>query len=283
MPDIVIVTPSFGGCEPRLEFMMKTVKENDPDALNEKWMVVEDPCDRLGVTEGYQDLCEEYGLEFYKLPKWSNMHGAAKEAFDMAISLHDPKWIIYLGDDLAISPKSLTAILSYLRLNALSTIGLLGVPYWNAHDLRPQSDKGDWFYRDTEWTRTVDRNPHWDGDGYSRPYVNVNGAGFICRASMYKDVGGFAEGTWCLDESLSYRCWTRSEYSIVTLPGPPFVHFFGGSTLSRPPQHDMHTEARWIEAIGKSKSECDKDMRSIMAERESAVLEEMKRAVYAGL
>lgn len=278
--DIVIVTPSFGGIEPRLEFMMKTVRENDPAALAEKWMVVEDPCDRLGVTEGYKDLCWEYGLEFHKLPAWSNMHGAAMQAFDRAIANYDPKWIIYLGDDLAITPKSLSSVFHFLRTNQLECIGLAGIPYWNAHELRPEDDKLAWYYSGTDWTRSVPSNSHWNGDGYCRPYVNVNGAGFAARASMYREVGGFAEGTWCLDESISYRCWTRSPYSIVTLPGPPFVHFFGGSTLSRPPQHDMHTEARWIEAIGKSKAECDKEMRAIMGEREEKVLEEMRNARY---
>lgn len=278
MNEVVLVIPTYNGVE-RLAYLLKTAKLYDPEIFKTPILVVEDPCGRKGISEAYEDLCEEYCVSFDTLPTWSNMHGAARAAFDFAIKGYDPKWIIYLGDDLAITPGSLTNMVRFLESNALNTVGLVQFPYWNANELGDRP-KENWFYQNTNWPMYANPNPHWNGAGYSRPYINVNGAGFACRAQMYRDVGGFAEGTWCLDESISWRCWTQSPYSIVTLPGPPFVHYFGGSLHSGAPKHDLFTDEAWEKAIGFTKQECDRKMRGIMAERSEAVIEEMRTCIY---
>ncbi len=293
MTKAAIVIPSFNGVE-RVRYELDTLLRNDPDVQGTPIFVVEDPSGKPGVREGYDALEMDYPVEVHHLSEWSNMHGAAMKAFEIAFAQCDPEWVIYIGDDLAITKGSLSSLLHFVTKNDLQTVGLVQPSYWNAGDLawatseRPDCvffNHHDNFYKSMAWTDKVPRNPHWDGtgtefDGYARPYVNVNGCGFAAHADTYRQVGGFAEGTWCLDESLSYRVWTGSDRGIVCLPGPPLVHYFGASTLAGPPAHDLHTEERWIEAIGHSKSECDKIMRAKMGEREAAINAEMRGADY---
>jgi hypothetical protein len=263
----------------RLQFMLKTMRMNDPQIFEYPIYVIEDPSGFTGVTEGYIDLCEENDLHFERLKTWSNMHGAARKAFDIAMKYDDPTWIIYLGDDLAITKHSLTQMTHFLEQNDLKSIGLVQFPYWNSHEYR--ADKRKWFYESTDWTKNVPVNPHWGEKPPAFPYLNVNGAGFACRTEMYRQVGGFAEGTWCLDESISVKCWLETEYSIVALPGHPFVHYFGASTSTQP-KHDMYTEERWIEAMGHSKWAFTGWSYAKMYERKARVEEEMKECKYYG-
>lgn len=298
MSRISVVVPSYNGVE-RCRFMLGTADRNDQEAFTPPWRIVEDPCGFQGVHEAYDELPKEFPVSVHHLDEWSNMHGAAKKAFVIATAVDDPEWIIYLGDDLAITPGSLTNMMYFLLNNPLETVGLVQFPYWNSHDLAAAAEReeapaklqfmvGDRFWKNPSWTDIVPPNPHWNNDhdfggkynGIARPYVNVNGAGFACRASTYRAVGGFQEGTWCLDETISVKTWLQTDKSIVALPGPPFVHYFGASTLASPPKHDLYTHERWEEAMGMSKATADALCREKMAEREPAVYEEMITANY---
>lgn len=296
---IAICIPSYNGVD-RLRFMMDTVQQNDPESLTSaRWMIVEDPCGYDGVEEGYQKLGDDLLINVYHLAEWSNMHGAAKKAFQLAFDMFNPDWVIYLGDDLAVTPGALSNMIYFLQENPLETVSLVQFPYWNAHDLCRTED-GEWspyleemgykkpfwrkedFYANTDWVPQVPRNPHWDGEGIARSYVNVNGVGFAVRASTYREVGGFADKTWCLDESISVKTWINSSQSIVCLPGPPLVHYFGGSTAAQPKPHDRHTHEAWVEAMGMTKEEAGALSYKAMHEREDAVKEEMARCKYFG-
>jgi GT2 family glycosyltransferase len=288
----VIVIPTYNGVD-RLRFMLQTIRQNDPSIFGRvPILVVEDPCGKEGVSTRYAALTDEFpDIDVAHLHEWSNMHGAAKKAFDLAFGAFDPEWVIYLGDDLAVTPNALSSLVYFIEENPLKTVSLVGIPYWNSHDLCKSEDsewdgpklfwrKEDFYGRGLEWTKDLPRNPHWDGDGIARSYVNVNGAGFACKAETYRKVGGFATGTWCLDESISVRTWLNSDQSIVCLPGPPFVHYFGGATPGHHAVHDLHTEERWIEAMGMTKHEAGVVSYAKMHEREAAVKEEMQSARY---
>lgn len=297
--DVIFVVPSFKGPD-RVDFLLRTVARYDPPVLRHSWFVFEDPCGDDSITDRYRHVCAEHGknghVNFVKLDTWSNMHGAARKAFDFALLLN-PEWIVYLGDDLAVTPGSLSVLTDFLTHNELTTVGLVQPSYWNAHDLTETLEsewdgpklfwrKEDFYRKGLDWVADVPENPHWRCDDplfphHAFPYVNVNGVGFACRAQHYRDIGGFAEGTWCLDESISVRTWLRSEKSIVALPGPPLVHYFGASSLVKPPKHDMHTEARWEAAMGMTKEEAGKKSYERMFARAAAVRSEMKRAWYA--
>lgn len=271
---------------------MESIGIHDSNVLNSvKVLVVEDYCGVPELTESYRELCSAHGFEFRALPVWSNMHGAASAAFDIAEELWAPEWFIYLGDDIQVTPYALSSAVHFLEANKLYTIGLVQLPYWNSHDLTPQQndvwtglpileDKMEMWTRDCEWLRYVPSNPHWDGFGIARPYINVNGAGFACHKMTYYQAGGFAEETWCLDESISYRVWTRTQRGICCLPGPPLVHYFGGSTETSPPAHDLHTEQAWIRATGLSKKDAAETMYRIMDERGPAIVRETSQASY---
>lgn len=297
----VIVIPSYNGVR-RVWQLLRSIASNDAkiiatfDRCNQPGpglapiMIVEDPSDDE-TAKAYGQLAAEWHVDYHRLSQWSNMHGAAQNAFELAIERYKPKWIIYLGDDVLVTPCALTNMIYFVEKNELNTVALVQFPYWNAHDLLQESQeypgpallktKDDMYSLDLEWLRRVPRNAHWDGQGYARPYINVNGAGFCARAETFVEVGGFAKGTWCLDESLSLRVWRKSEKSIVCLPGPPLVHYFGAaSLLSNPPPHALHTEHAWIEAMGCTKAECSTISYKIMAEREAAVCAEMARAKY---
>lgn len=296
--EIVFVMPSFNGVA-RCRYELETIKRNDPTAFQFPIFVVEDPCTNLGeeyaakVKCDYDHLRDDFMVEVIHLSEWSNMHGAARKSFDIAHKRYDPKWIVYLGDDLAITPHALSNMTHFLSQNELETVGLVQFPYWNAHDLCKNVEYGDWygapklfwtkerdFYASMDWTDQVPHNPHWDGDGCARPYINVNGAGFACRTSMYYSVGGFQEGTWCLDETISVKCWLQTPYSCVCLPGPTLVHYFGAATMSGPPPHDLHTSERWEEAMGMTKEQGDRLCRLAMQERQEKVMREMRAANY---
>jgi len=300
-PSVAVVIPTYNGVD-RLRFMLKTIKQNDPSAFDSaQFLVVEDPCGYDGVSQAYDELWVEYSeIELHHLDEWSNMHGAAKKAFEYAFwAYENPDWVIYLGDDLAVTPGALSNMIYFLQENPLETVSLVQFPYWNAHDLCRTED-GEWspyleemgykkpfwvkenFYANTDWVPKVPRNPHWDGEGVARSYVNVNGCGFAARSEHYRSVGGFADGTWCLDESISVRTWLNSGQSIVCLPGPPLVHYFGGSTAAQPKLHDRHTHEAWVEAMGMTKEEAGALSYKAMHEREDAVKEEMARCKYFG-
>jgi GT2 family glycosyltransferase len=306
---IAICIPTYNGVD-RCRYMLETLMRNDPDAQSVPIFVVEDlfgreedPEKRKEVSDGYDALEMDYPVEVFHSDTWRNMHGNAKYAFEIAQRECNPDWIVYLGDDLAITPGSLSNMLHFLRENDLPTVGAVQFPYWNADDIafstssHPDLDDVGvfWsrdrdFYATYDWTRRVKLNPHWQGvwrehteepmPGVAVPYVNVNGVGFAVHVPTYNECGGFAEGTWCLDESLSYNVWTRSNRGVVCLPGPPLVHYFGASTMAKPVQHDMHTEQRWIEAIGHNKADSDKIMRAKMGERKDAIIAETRKASY---
>lgn len=288
MAEIVFVIPSYDGAG-RAAKLFESIGLYDPGAFEFPFHVFEDPS-RPEVTEEYRAKLEKFPAGLHRLEQWSNLHGAAMKAFDWAGREYNPRWIVYLGDDLVVTPGALTNMTYFLRNNALQEISLVQFPYWNGHDLqrRANSDwsgpglfwsKHDMYAIPLEkWVHRVPRNPHWDGDGYARPYVNVNGAGFACRWDDYQQVGGFAEGTWCIDESISYKVWTCTPRGIVCLPGPPLVHFFGA--VVNAPKHDLHTDEAWTRSIGYSKADCDAIMRGCMADKARAIEAECREANY---
>ena len=290
MNPVVITIPTYNGVG-RLAKLLESVACYDLRAFDTPIVIVEDPS-HGHVHDAYDALTREYGLDIHHLMEWSNMHGAAKKAFDYVIDRYDPRWIIYLGDDVLVTPGALSNMIGFLARNELSTVGLVLFPYWNAHDLTngntPKEYSGpplleaktDMYTRDLDWLPLVPRHPHWDGEGFARPYVNVNGVGFAAHRKTYERAGGFAEGTWCLDESLSVRTWMNTDRSIVCLPGPPLVHYFGASTEAGPPPHHLHTHEAWERAMGMTKQQAGELSYQRMAEREQAVKEEMRVARY---
>lgn len=281
-----VVIPSYRGYT-RLAAMLVSLEEHDPFAREMcRITVFEDPS-TPDVAKAYDRLQTLFPyIKVVHLPKWSNMHGAAQAAFD---AVPGP-WIVYLGDDVLFTPGSLSNMLAFLLRNKLETVGLVQFPYWNAHDLSEDNTnpeyhgpkllrtKEEMYALGTDWLRQVPRNKHWDGEGFAQPYVNVNGCGFACRKDHFDAIGGFCRETWCLDESISVRTWQRSNLSIVCLPGPPLVHYFGAAA-DHPP-HDLHTEEAWIKGMGMTKAEGSTLSYAAMQARAAAVNEEMRRARY---
>ena len=300
--DVAVVIPSYDGMY-RLRKMVESLKRNDLEGMcNTQIAVIQDKSDVNydEVRNEYAWLCSENGFKFHALDEWSNMHGAAQKAFEYAVDIWSPRWIIYLGDDVFFTKGSLMNMIHFVTMNDLDTVGLVQFPYWNTQDL---SDGGHCEFKGPElfwhkrqiwgqpldWTDKVPPHPHWN-EGVARewgqepgiacPYVNVNGCGFACKTETWIKAGGFAEGTWCLDESISVRTWMKSDQSIVALPGPPLVHYFGGATESDPPKHDLYTEEAWAAAMHMSKHEAGEISRKIMGMRAPAVIDEMKRCSY---
>lgn len=288
---IDIVIPSYCG-EMRVRALLESIERYDPIVKSlARVTVFEDPS-TLAVRRQYSLLLTRFPwIKVVHLPKWSNMHGAAQFAFDWVTENPKCKWIVYLGDDVLVTPKCLSNVCAFLLCNRLETVGLVQIPYWNACDLSLYTRneevrvtqpllrcKEEMYNPDTSWLKRVPRNPHWDGPGHSVPYVNVNGAGFACRTDAFHKAGGFARDTWCLDESLSLRIWERTKYSIVTLPGPCLVHFFAAADFH--PPHNLDTHEAWTRSTGLTKEQANRLCRAAMAQRQEPVLEEMKRAHY---
>lgn len=285
--NISVVIPSYNGVL-RTSFLLSSIEELDPEALNLcRISVYEDPSNSE-VAKRYDFLAKTFPyVRLFHIPTWSNMHGAAQYAFEQE---NDAEWVVYLGDDVLVTPRALTNMLRFIRENSLQTVALIQFPYWNAHDLTPSTEKEypgppllaskeDMYTQGFEWLRQVPRNPHWDGDGTAGVYVNVNGVGFACHRPTWESVGGFCMETWCLDESISVRVWTKSNRGIVRLPGPPLVHYFGAA--SDHPPHDLHTEEAWIRGMGLTKKEAGELSYKLMFERQEVIEQEMRRARYS--
>lgn len=289
---IEFVVPSYAGAW-RCARLFESIDRFDPEVRKYPWTVFEDPSSEH-ESKRYRDQLPIW-VHYEKLPRWMNMHGAARYALSQALA----KWVVYLGDDVLVTPGALRNLTYFLEENELKTVSLVQPSYWNAHDLSEEGYDGegsrerggavllktkeDMYTFDPGWLNVVPRNPHWDGDGYARPYINVNGVGFAVRRSTYDAVGGFAEKTWCLDESISHKVWdSKCHGGVVCLPGPPLIHFFAGAQLSNPPEHDAYLEEKWIEEFGGTKVVTGKHDRIIMDQMTEEIMAEMRSAKYWG-
>jgi glycosyltransferase involved in cell wall biosynthesis len=288
IPSVAVVIPSYNGVI-RVAGLLSSIIDYDPQVLQmvSGIHVFEDPCGYAGVAKSYDRLQDLFPVTVHHIPTWSNMHGAAQYAFE-----HTPaEWIVYLGDDVLVTPQALSNLVYFLQNNRLETVALVQPAYWNAHELTAENyserqgpvllnSKEEMYTRDQEWLTLVPRNKHWDGHGLARPYVNVNGVGFASRRFEWLAVGGFCLDTWCLDESLSVRTWLNTRRGIVCLPGPPLVHFFGGATISSPPSHDLHTHEAWVRGMHMTKEEAGRLSYKRMFEMSDRINEEMRTAHY---
>lgn len=298
MKRVVLIVPSYNGCM-RLTHLLESIEVHDSRAIMpsvthagfDRVMVIHDPDPTdPSQREAYDALAKRFKwIELIHLSNWSNMHGAAQAAFD-ASRKYSPDWVVYLGDDVQVTPGALTNMLDFIRANELKTVGLIQFPYWNAHELCANSYsefqgpslltvKEDMFALPKDWLHNVPRNPHWDNGGAARMYINVNGVGFACKTDMFARVGGFAKGTWCLDESIAVKAWVDSQ-ACITIPGPPLVHYFGGATLTNPQPHSLHTEEAWIEAMGLTKAEAGTQSRNHMERLAEKVNVEISTFTY---
>ena len=243
--------------------------------------VFEDPW-RDHVAVIYEKVCKEFGVEYHRIPKdhrvvkdpatgWSCMQGS----IEYAVEKTPEDWFFYFPDDVLPTPGAIGNALGWVDRLDHTSVGAFELPYWNADDLptevRPWPEVNEyrwakeamWFI-ESDWLRKIPENPHWNGpDNAPRPYVNLNGAGFLLRRKAWEMVGGFSQETWCLDEDISAKIWLRTPYSIVTVPGPAWVHHFGAS-LEHPP-HDYNTHEAWMSAGWPPKADVDREVRKMMA------------------
>jgi hypothetical protein len=218
--------------------------------------VFEDPSpfeDREEITAQYKAVCKEKGnLHMFSAPKWGCMHGIIDFAFR---NTFEP-WIIYIPDDVLFTRGGLwneyAGVLTYGR----EWVGGIQAPYWNAQDL---VNMGILAYKDKmyqDWLPdSVPRNPHWDHPGVPRRYINLNGAGFSLSRALFNVMGGWPAQTWRLDEYAGYMAW-KEKFAVITLPGPPRIHYFGGTTPQQPQGRNFHTVDAWVSAVGKTPQEC---------------------------
>lgn len=196
--------------------------------------VVEDPSNEV-VHDGYVDLSRRYGVPLITMPEWGCMQGSAEAALEHATA----DWVVYWPDDALPTVGCVDNLIQWATVFSLPEhsgwkVGAFQTPYWNYQTddgLYPGRHRDTALNSDQRWLLGVPHNPHWYGPAY---YVNVNGAGFVVRREAWKAAGGFPTKTWCLDEHLSCKLWLATDYSIVTIPGPPAVHVGGMATP------DMH-------------------------------------------
>lgn len=215
------------------------------------------PAERDAITSAYEDVCREHKLSFYRAPSWGCMHKIGQWAV-----MNSPEdWFIYMPDDVLVTPGFVDSIVENIYKYNDSSAGLFQVPYWNAHEYPGgfPSGKKDYLWNCgydemKDFLTKVPCNKHWDHEGVPRPYINVNGVGFVLRRRLWEMVGGFSPDTWSLDEDISARCWMFSPYNIFTLPGPTSIHLFAGTTADgTQPHHQYHTMDSWIKSWGMNK------------------------------
>lgn len=211
------------------------------------------------VHDGYASLCQKRRVPLVRMEEWGCMNGSAEYAFECA----DADWVIYYPDDVLPTPGAIDSVASWcstfdLPEHASWRVGAFQIPYWNyekwANGLFDKPRDLCFGESDLRWLMGVPYNPHWYGPCY---YVNVNGAGFAARRRAWQDAGGFSKKTWCLDEHLSCKLWLSTEWTIVTVPGPPIVHAGGLSTNDQHREGHTHlriaTDAGWLDEWRESK------------------------------
>ena len=210
------------------------------------------------VTLRYKEVIKDYPWVGYfsTTPEWGCMQGS----IEYMMQVSKEPWMIYVPDDIAFTKGGLwneyAGILAYGR----SWVGGIQAPYWNATDLTSEREE-IW---DVEFLKKVPQNSHWNGPGVPRKYVNMNGAGFSINRTLWRLMKGFPKCTWRLDEYAGYMAW-RLGFVIVTLPGPPRVHFFGGATPLMPSgMPAFHSVEAWQEATGGTPEQTGQETYAIM-------------------
>lgn len=198
------------------------------------------------VNREYARLCREKKVECYISPEWGCMQGLTE--FMMHQTHED--WIIWVPDDVKFSKGGLwneyAGVLTFGRW----WVGGIQAPYWNAQDL---VDMGVMTHKEQMlggWNpESIPKNAFWDQFGLPRAYVNLNGAGFSLSRDLWKKMGGFPQITWRLDEYAGFQGWVNG-MPIITLPGPPRVHYLGGTTSKIPDGKQYHSAVAWETALG---------------------------------
>lgn len=202
--------------------------------------VFEDPSpfdDADEVHGRYKRICAEHGLDYYRAPYWCCMHGI----IDYAFSLTTEDWVIYVPDDIRFTEGGLVNEYNGILAYGADFVGGIQAPYWNEHDLVAAGVSPMDLSK-------IPRNPHWEGS--PRAYINLNGAGFAMSRKLYRIMHGWPAATWRLDEWAGWQAW-KNGMVILTLPGPPRVHAFGGSTHLMPPKAaHFADEDAWAKATG---------------------------------
>lgn len=217
---------------------------------------------------GYADICQ-HRVPLVRMAEWGCMNGSAQAAFEHATA----DWVVYWPDDTLPTVGCVDNMIRWCNWFDYPEhhhwrVGAIQTPYWNYQTddgLFPGRHRDQAFTDNMKWLLGVPMNPHWYGPAY---YVNVNGAGFAARRSAWLAAGGFSRKTWCLDEHLSCKLWLATDYSIVTVPGPPAIHVGGMST---PDQHrnghgDLRiaTLAGWMDEWQRGKDELGEACRERM-------------------
>ena len=221
-----------------------------------KIRVFEDPHDDVSSTR-YRELCRQHNVSYYRMPSWGCMHKIGQ----FAVMNSPEDWFIYMPDDILVTKGYLQNIIDIISKYKDSSAGLFQVPYWNAHEYTPGWPGGNYKYlwqcspeSMLNFLASVPENDYWSKTK-PRPYINVNGVGFVLRRQLWGEVGGFSPETWSLDEDISVRCWMYSRYNIFTMPGAPCIHLFGGTSQDgTQPKHQFHTMESWIKAWGADKT-----------------------------
>lgn len=225
--------------------------------------VFEDPspfADQEEVSKAYEQVCRDHKVDLATAPSWGCMQGI----IDFAMRVTGEEWMIYVPDDVLFTKGGLwneyAGVLAYGR----EFVGAIQAPYWNAHELVDMGvmPSRDAMYNGWEPT-SVPRNPHWEYPGLPRKYINVNGAGFSINRELYKAFGGWPTCTWRLDEWAGYQAWMHNMVCI-TLPGPPRIHYHGGSTAEMPHGLDYSSVKNWEAATGRSPEECGRVTNEVM-------------------
>lgn len=212
--------------------------------------VFEDPVptdNRDLVTKQFREVCDDFHLPLQTAPEWGCMQGIIQYAFEKT----EEDWIIYVPDDVLFTKGALwneySGVLTYGR----DFVGGIQAPYWNAHDLVQMGllRVKEEMYLETWIPENVAQNPHWNGFGVPRKYINLNGAGFSLSRSLFRKMGGWPRCTWRLDEYAGYMAWQLG-YVILTLPGPTRIHYFGATTSDQPPHDDFSSVENWKKATG---------------------------------
>ena len=227
--------------------------------------VFEDPTpteDRDKITKRFQAVCDEYRVPLKTAPEWGCMHGIIQYAMEMT---YEP-WIIYVPDDVLFTKGALWNMYASVLAYGRWFVGGLQMPYWNADEL---FESGLMPHKECMYEgwipEGIPHNKHWDNGGLARIYVNFNGAGFAINRRLWQKMGGWPTQTWRLDEYAGYKAWMHGMV-VLTIPGPPAIHYFGGATHDMPDEKpDFSGVPAWKEATGVTPEEAGLACREKMA------------------
>jgi len=176
---------------------------------------------------------DKFDINLIELREWGNMQNTFRKAVDACTG----DVVIFLSDDVIITPGTIEYIIHFWKNNDLEKLKcglqrLSWIDVWFVPGFEREN-----FYKVhfSEWYKDIlrDYNRKLDlsNGRIHRPHIHpyVVGPGFVFKKELWEEIGGTDKNIHMHDEDMSFRTIANTDKLIYALPNPPLIHFAAGS------------------------------------------------------